>query len=208
MGTFIDLTGNRYGRLTVIGRDGNGLPVRWMCKCDCGNTKSILGYHLRKGKIRSCGCYRVEEARANNTTHNLSGTRIFKIWAGMHKRCENPKGRVYKHYGERGIKVCDEWKDFLPFYEWSMANGYQENLTIDRINVNGNYEPENCRWISAHEQSRNTTRTKYITYKGETKPLVVWCEELGKKYNLVKHRLYSGWTPEQAFETPAGGHHA
>ena len=153
----IDLTGQKFGRLTVIknaGRDKYRQAV-WLCECDCGNTSVVNGGDLRSGNTKSCGCLNREKVSSRRKTHGLSKTRLHRIWRGMRSRCFLQSMPKYKNYGERGIVVCEEWRDnFQAFYEWAMANGYREDLTIDRIDVDGNYEPSNCRWITISENSK------------------------------------------------------
>jgi hypothetical protein len=205
MGRFIDITGNRYGRLTVIQRCGTSSDNRpqWLCKCDCGNTVVVRGYQLKHGRTKSCGCYHREMARTQakaKAKHNLSNTRIYHIWKDMLKRCYSEKHRGYKHYGGRGINVCNEWRtDFKSFYDWAINSGYSDKLSIDRINVNGNYEPGNCRWATYKEQANNTRKNHYITYNGETKTLTQWAEYLGIKHKTLSARINDyKWPIEKA----------
>lgn len=160
MPKLIDLTGKKYGRLTVIERSGvRGGQSSWLCKCECGNKKVVIGKNLRRGLTTSCGCYHNELLSVRNTTHGLSKTRIYRIWRDMKNRCFYSKDKHFKDYGGRGITICDEWKNsFESFYKWSDANGYSEKLTIDRIDNDGNYEPSNCRWITMKEQCQNRTK--------------------------------------------------
>lgn len=159
----IDMTGQRFGRLLVKERGKNGKrgKVYWRCQCDCGKEVSVRGDHLRDGRVHSCGCYNSEVTTERHTTHGYYYTRLYKVYRTMLARCNNPKNTNYVHYGGRGIAVCEEWKhDFLAFRTWAIANGYDEtaergNCTIDRIDVNGNYEPSNCRWVSMLVQAKN-----------------------------------------------------
>ena len=161
MAKFDNKIGRKYGRLTVIKRVDNArqpngkTQVQWLCKCTCGKTIVVRSTSLNSGNTKSCGC------AMNKPKHGLSKTRLYRIWNAMKNRCNNPNNYGYKNYGGRGIKVCDEWnKDFLEFYNWAINNGYKENLSIDRINNNGNYEPNNCRWATSKEQMANRRNFK------------------------------------------------
>ena len=191
MGKFEDLTGKTFNRLTVIKRaEVEKKEVYYLCKCTCGNEKIIRGKDLKYNKIKSCGCLNKEKTTERNTKHSLRYTRIYRIWLLMKNRCLNSKYYLFKNYGGRGITVCNEWKnDFVKFYDWSMNNGYNDTLTIDRIDVNGNYEPSNCRWATKLQQQRNTTRLRKITYKNETHCISEWAEILGLEYNTLYHRF-------------------
>ena len=191
MGKFEDLTGKTFNRLTVIKRaEIEKKEVYYLCKCTCGNEKIIRGKDLKYNKIKSCGCLNKEKTIERNTKHSLRHTRIYRIWLLMKNRCLNSKYHLFKNYGGRGITVCNEWKnDFVKFYDWSMNNGYNDTLTIDRIDVNGNYEPSNCRWATKLQQQRNTTRLRKITYKNETHCISEWAEILGLEYNTLYHRF-------------------
>ena len=155
----------------------------WVCKCDCGNTKIICGNNLRRGLTRTCGC----------SSHGKKGTRLYNIWGGMKKRCYNPAHKFYTRYGGRGITVCDEWKDnFEAFEAWAVANGYADNLTIDRIDNDGNYCPENCRFATQTEQVRNRSISRVATINGTTKSLIEWANDCGIPYQTVYHRYRDG----------------
>lgn len=204
-----DLTGMRFGKLTIIKRgtnrvSGNRKRATWVCECDCGEKKTIFATHLIQGRSKSCGCLQREKLIQRNTTHGLSDSRIYQIYADMKDRCYNSNSSCYKEYGGRGIEVCNKWlNSFENFYDWSMANGYKESLTIDRINVNGNYSPDNCRWSEQVEQQNNKRNNHLITYNGETKTLSEWAKELGIDRVTLSARINSyGWSVEKALTTP------
>ena len=164
---FRNLTGKTFGQLTVIERvypdNLSKKHTYWKCKCRCGNETTVTSNHLMTGHTRSCGCSHNKLKGENSVLyrHGKRNTRLYRIWSGMKSRCLNKNNVKYKNYGARGIKVCDEWKnDFMAFYNWAISNGYRNNLSIDRINNDDNYEPDNCRWITLQAQNWNTTRTK------------------------------------------------
>ena len=153
MSRCIDLTGQKFGRLTVIKRiENQGTKAKWLCKCECGNFSKVTTDNLRNGHTKSCKCSIIKHKYAHKES-------LYFRWIGIKERCNNPNAYNYKNYGLRGIKVCKEWNDdYLKFRQWALNNGYKENLTIDRINVNGNYEPANCRWTTWKEQNNNKRR--------------------------------------------------
>lgn len=204
----IDLTGQRFGRLMVVRYAGRsrGKKNLWLCKCDCGNEKVVAVDKLHSGNTKSCGCLQREVHRKCRMTHGKSDTKLYLVWREMITRTENQNAERYGIYGGRGISICGEWhNDFQLFYDWAIQNGYKEGLTIDRIDVNGNYEPDNCRWITPYEQSRNLRKNVRITYSGKTMILKDWAKEIGIDYHTLWQRIRkSGWTVEEAFETPVG----
>lgn len=184
----LDLTGQRFGQLTVIEKVKGG----WRCRCDCGNQKVIPGCHITNGRVKSCGCLRMK--------HGMSENRLYQIWHGMKDRCLRKDGEHYPKYGGRGIYVCDEWlNSFENFRDWSFANGYQDNLSIDRKDNDGPYSPENCRWATKKEQQRNRSTTIFVTYNGETRTLTDWAEITGIKYSTLKHRMSRGISGDALF---------
>lgn len=204
-GSYTDITGNRYGRLTVIeyAYTENRRPY-FKCRCDCGNEKLIQAASLKSGHTKSCGCYVKEFLKTGSITHGDTRKRLYNVWISMKERCCNKTNAAYANYGGRGITICDEWLyDYAVFKDWALNNGYDEKLTLDRIDVNGNYEPSNCRWATKREQAINRRNTLYINYKGETKPLSVWCEDLSLSYEAVRRRIRDKhWSADRAFETP------
>lgn len=182
-------TGEKYGRLTVLNfsRKYKGIYY-WFCRCDCGKIKELSIQDLKSGNTKSCGCLRKENP-SRIKINNLSGTRIHKIYHNMKTRCFNQKSERYKDYGERGIKICDEWLGkfvgFNNFCDWAFKNGYNENLTLDRIDNDGNYCPENCRWVDMKTQRRNSRNIINITIGNETKCLKDWCCIYGIKESRI-----------------------
>lgn len=205
MGKLNDLTGKKYARLTVIERAGSTPHKKalWRCRCDCGNEVIVIGSHLLNGNTNSCGCYKIDTTKVRQSSHGKSKTRLYHIWKNMRQRCDNPNKPDYKYYGGKGISIDDRWGDYSVFEKWAIENGYREDLTIDRIDVDGNYCPENCRWVSMVEQARNMSRNRFITYNGETHCLSEWGEILGISSKVLGHRINTyGWSIDRAFTTP------
>lgn len=209
MGKFIDLTGQKFGKLTVIKREKNirkndgSIISRWMCKCDCGNETIVYSSFLKNGHTKSCGCLQKKNATKKFTKHNLSKSRIFKTFMSMKRRCYTKSQTAYKYYGARGIKVCAEWLDkdngFINFYNWAMQNGYTDDLTIDRIDVNGNYEPSNCKWVTMKEQANNRRNNIYIEYRGEKHTISEWSRLVNLSYKTLYGRYSRGCKIEDIF---------
>lgn len=202
----IDLTGKTFGYLTVLNRAENNSrgDSRWLCRCKCGNEKIILGKSLRSGATVSCGCYHKEVVAKQMTTHGESKTRLFTIWQNMKRRCYNPNNKFYAYYGGRGISVCDEWlNDFVSFRDWAVSTGYDETLTIDRIDSDGNYEPSNCRWISRKAQVNNRRSNRFYEINGKRKTIAEWCEIYNVPHERTRRRVVNdGWDILDALTTP------
>ena len=190
---FKNLLGQKFGRWTVIKQAGKDKFKRtmWLCKCECGIEKIVLSQYLLNGDSKSCGCYKSDLTKERNVIihkkHGDSRSRLYGIWFGMCRRCRDKNQTEYKYYGAKGISVCSKWKNYVNFRDWAISNGYKDNLTIERINVNGNYCPDNCMWIPFEEQSKN--RTTCLFYLG--KSAKQWSEELGIPiYSLYRYRSY------------------
>lgn len=201
-----DLTGKKFGRLKVIeyyGTNKNGRAL-WLCQCDCGNKKVVLGNTMISKLVISCGCYNREQAKKRKTKHSMSNIKLYKVWNGIKTRCYNKKFTYYNNYGGRGITMCDEWKnDFAKFYSWAINNGYTEGLTIDRINNDGNYEPSNCRWATRREQNNNMRKTIIIKYNGKEQTISKWAKEFNLNRTALYYRIKRGWSVEKALTTPS-----
>lgn len=202
-----DLTGRVVGRLTVIERAEdfirpNGLHrPRWLCRCECGNTTVVLGQNLKNGSTLSCGCLGEERRMLAVTKHGDTAGggkhRLYSILTGMKNRCYDVKHEKYANYGGRGITICDEWlNSYENFKEWALSHGYRDDLTIDRINHDGNYEPDNCRWITHREQQHNKSTNHLLTYNGKTQDIAQWAQELDVTPGTLITRLRYGWLDE------------
>ena len=201
MGKFIDLTGKKFDRLTVIERTNDYIvpktgkhQAQWKCQCECGNFTNVSSSDLNSGHTKSCGCHKTTKLTSFSAKHGLCQRTnrhpLTVVWNSMKKRCYNSSNSHYKDYGGRGITVCDEWKnDFQTFFDWAMANGYSTNLEIDRIDVNGNYEPSNCRWVTILEQAKNKRNTLRAEFNGEMMTLTEIANITGIPYNSLRNRL-------------------
>lgn len=195
-----DLTGERFGSLVILRRDRTiGHSVRWACRCDCGKETSVYGQNLRSVRrpIRSCGC------GAHPVRHGMTETRLYQTWASMFARCRYGNHRARKYYADRGITVCTAWRSFETFRDWALANGYRNDLTLDRINNDEGYSPGNCRFIPAAEQNRNKANHRMLMHSGETLALYQWSARTGIRLATLHNRLSRGWSVERALTTPA-----
>lgn len=211
MPQLIDMTGQRYGRLIVLCVDHRNAKNRkyyWKCKCDCGREVVVDGINLRTGNTKSCGCLGEENRKRLETNftkkfgkHGLSDSRLNRIYRHMKERCLSKNNGDYELYGARGISICDEWlgdEGFMNFYNWSMSNGYDPGLSIDRIDVNGDYSPSNCRWATAKEQANNRRTNAVYDVGNGPQTRAQLSEEYGVPYGKIRDRIESGWTPREA----------
>ena len=207
--TVKNLTDMRFGKLKVIERvedhitKGGYKKVVWKCQCECGNVVNVLADSLKSGNTKACGC----ESRSGlekRTTHGKSKDRLYRIWQGMRNRCNLSTNTYYHNYGGRGISVCEEWnKSFECFYEWAMSHGYKDNLTLDRMDNAGNYEPNNCHWKDRFYQMNHMRRNHLITYEGRTQTLTEWAREIGMLPTTLDARINKyHWSIEEALTIP------
>ena len=214
----VNLTGQRFGRLLVVDEaepqvyhtpKRKVVKRRWRCLCDCGQQCVVSMSNLRSGHTKSCGCLQDECRQAHikkMTIHNEWKTRLFGIWTGIKNRTSNPNVESFGRYGGRGIAICDEWKEsYDAFRRWAISHGYQDNLSIDRINPDGDYTPDNCRWVTVKEQANNRRSNRYITYNNPTLTLMQWSEVTGLHWSTIRGRLNRGWSVEDALTISAGG---
>ena len=202
MGRYVDLAGMKFNRLTVLQRVANkGYKVQWLCACECGNLITCRTQSLKSGHTKSCGCLARETIIQMHVVHNESKTRLYNIWHSMIARCNDKNN---SRYGGRGIAVCGEWAtDFLSFRNWALKNGYEDGLTIDRIDIEQNYCPENCRWATMKVQQNNRCNTIQIEYDGEIKQLAIWADEVGMQYRTLYNRIFvRKWSIEDALTKP------
>lgn len=201
-----EMIGRQFNRLTVISEiedyisPSGGKHKQYMCLCQCGNTTKVLKEHLTSGRKKSCGCLKRENGKR---THGEIHTRLYRIWGNMCNRCSNPNNPAWDRYGGRGIQVCDKWKSFENFRNWAYSSGYSDELTIDRVDNDRGYEPNNCRWSDDFEQANNKRNNRLIEYNGEIKTLSEWSTALNIPYKTLHRRIIGlGWTVERAFTQP------
>lgn len=195
-----DLTGKRFGKLVALEKvkSQNNKTV-WKCQCDCGTITFVLTGNLNANRVHSCGCLRTDKLIERSTIHNQRHTHLYEVWKSMKQRCFNPKNKGYKNYGARGILVCEEWvHSFTSFYEWSMANGYKQGLTIDRIDNNKNYCPENCRWTDRITQANNSRWNKHIIIDGKDDTLANWIRYFNTTPTKYYLRIKKGYSEQDA----------
>jgi hypothetical protein len=208
MGKFKDYTGVKFGRLEVIRRHHQTKSGGWLweCKCDCGNTTFVSIGNLRSGDIKSCGCLLKEICKTNNLRHGFWGTHLASVRNGFIQRCYNAKDKGYKNWGGRGITVCDEWRtNAASFYNWALSSGYKQGLSLDRINNDGPYSPENCRWATQKEQCNNRRNSKLLTLNGVSQSPALWAKELKVNVATIYSRIYQNWTDEEILTIPITG---
>lgn len=209
---FDDLSGKRFGRWVVLRRTEDHISksgyhfTQYECLCDCGTTRCVLASTLKNGRSQSCGCYAKEVysrvCRDNFKTHGETKTRLYQIYAGMKKRCYNKAAYNYADYGARGISICEGWlNSWEAFRDWSLTNGYDDDLSIDRIDVNGDYSPDNCRWVTRDVQANNRRSNKFIAYNGVSHTIAEWSRILGIPYNKLHKKLRSGHPLSEIIES-------
>lgn len=201
MGKHNDLTGLRFGALYVRKLVGSARSKRWWdCVCDCGNESFVPTGYLVSGNTSSCGCGQKKAATRNcirRSVHRLTGSRLYNIWCGMKARCYRATSSNYQWYGGRGISICLEWMDFQTFAAWAIGSGYKDSLSIDRIEVSGNYEPQNCRWSTQLEQASNKQKTRRLSFNGDNLTLNEWSGITGIGTTTLANRVRAGWSPEE-----------
>lgn len=206
-----DLVGRVFGRLTVLKQVEDHIQpsgqhqAQWLCECNCSehNKIKVIGSNLKRGNTNSCGCIYKETRQVINKTHGDSQReRLYTIWANMKSRCFNKNNKDYEVYGGRGITICEEWKeDYVAFKEWALSNGYNNNLTIDRINVDKNYSPSNCRWVDMVTQENNRTNNHMLDFNGEYHTVQEWSRITGINASTLYTRLSRGWSVEKTLTT-------
>ena len=204
------LKGRKFNSLLVMGDPiRSGKHYYCLCRCDCGNEKLVRKDAILNGNTKSCGCKRTRKSSNKSGSRHSDRNKLYHVWYGMKRRCENIKDTSYFKYGGRGIKVCDEWSNnFEAFYQWAMKSGYdpkapKSECTLDRIDNNGNYEPSNCRWANMTIQSNNRRNSITLTYQGETHTVAEWAKKVGLNHGALLNRIHKGWSVEKALTTPS-----
>lgn len=206
MAQLVDLVGKRFDRLLVLERKGSVCNhARWRCRCDCGGEALVTTSHLNRGHTRSCGCVRKEIASRQgkaSATHGMTGTPLYKIWVGIKTRCSNPRVQEFKNYGGRGIMMCARWRDSFEAFVEDMGPRPTSKHSIERVDNDGNYEPDNCIWLEKRLQGRNTRRTMWLEFRGRRLRLSEWANEVGLRPRTLYQRLERGWSLKKALTTP------
>lgn len=198
MGHFVDISGENFGRLTahdVVGRNRHN-QLLWHCTCECGTQKEVLGFLLRRGEVQSCGCLHRETVGLINRTHGMTKTRIYGLWHGMIQRCYDKNVPAYNRYGARGINVCERWQSFENFY--ADMGDKPKGMSLERVDNDGDYTPENVIWATAKAQARNRRSTVFLEFNGQRKSMAEWAEELGMKIATLWARIDRGMCVEEA----------
>ena len=197
-----DLSGKSFANLKVlkIAQDEKYKKKKWLCQCKCGELIIVESNNLISGHTKSCKKCSIKNKSEKSKIHGMTNTKLYGVWNGMINRCENPNTTAYKDYGKKGISVCEEWHNASIFFEWAIKNGYKEGLQIDRINTQGNYCAENCRWVDRIQNANNKTNNKYIEYNGETKTMAEWARYFGVNYKNLSRNLKKGYSLIQAIE--------
>ena len=191
-----NLIGKRFGHWSVFARAENNAcgSACWRCRCDCGSVSVVRAQSLKSGRSNSCGCHKNDY----NRKHGGKGTKLYEVWRSMRYRCEKQSNHAYPMYGARGIQVCSEWHDFSLFRKWALENGYEHGLSIDRIDVDGNYEPSNCRWADSKTQMNNRRTTPHFEYEGKSLTISEWSRESGIPRSTILNRMKRGWSFEKS----------
>ena len=199
-----DLTGQKFNYLTVLEYEGRKKSrTMWKCQCECGKITYVDSNSLKTGNTKACGCHQ-SDGWGNNKTHGMTKTKLYRTWQGMRNRCYRKSNKYYYNYGGRGICVCDTWKNsFEAFRDWALSNGYDDRLMLDRIDNDGNYEPNNCRWVDRFQQMNNTRNNRILEYDGKAMTVTEWGRKIGLAPHILEKRINNyGWSVEEALTIP------